>query len=145
MNIFKNHRNKVIILVIIVILLIFLILSLTGHAKTRDESLIPSATATATPAVTSTPEVTATPEPTATSTPQPTATPAPTATATPQPVQATPQPTAVPQPAATEAPQPDQVIIPDQGFVSGETVEDWYDDSWSGYDYEFDWGNTVLE
>lgn len=120
-NIFKNHKKHVVILLIVVIiLLIFLILSLTGHAKTSDESLTSSSTAT--PA----PEVTATP------TPEVTATPTPVATATPQPVQATPQPTAVPQPAATAVPQPEQVTQPDQSSDDG-VVPDWVDDSWSGY------------
>lgn len=79
-----------------------------------------------------------------------TATPAPAATATPAPA-ATPQPTAVPQPAATAvpqpaAPQPEQVTQPDQSSGSGSTIEDMYnDDSWNGYDYDFDWGATVLE
>ena len=87
-------------------------------------------------------EVTSTEKPEATATPQVTETPEPVAPLSPQ-VTSTPQPTAVPQPVATEVPQPEQSY--DDGGV-----EDWFDDSWTGYgDDDFDgvegWGDTVLE
>lgn len=84
-------------------------------------------------------------QPAATATPQP--------TAVPQPVQATPQPTAVPQPAATAVPHPvdpqpadpqPAVLQPDQSQDAG-AVPDWFDSSDTGYDYDFDWGDTVLQ
>lgn len=72
--------------------------------------------------------------------PEATATPAPVATATPQPVQATPQPTAVPQPVDPQPVDPQ----PDQSSDAG-AVPDWFDSSDTGYDYDFDWGDTVLQ
>lgn len=147
MNIFKNHRNKVIILVIIVILLILSLIVYKVTVEQVDETPVPSETAT--------PELAASDletnadgygEETLTQTedgsyldgeasddeaeqPIATATPTPAATATPQPVQATPQPTAVPQPAATAVPQPEQVTQPDQSY--DKTVDDlWTDDAW---------------
>ena len=105
----------------------------------KGDAAEPAATvetaATAEPAAT--PEVTATPAPTAT--PEPTAAP----TATPEPTAApTPVVTAAPQPVVTAAPQPAQQ---EPSSDDGGEVPDWVDDSWTGYDYDFDWGDTVLE
>lgn len=153
-NIFKNRKNKVIILVIIVIILILGLIVYRVTVEQVEETPVPSETATPESA---TSEVDANADgygeetlmqtedgsyldgeasddreslndEEASEKPAATATPAPVATATPRPVQATPQPTTAPQPAATNPPQ-QTVTQPDQSYDS--TVDDlWTDDAW---------------
>ena len=148
MNIFTNKHKKlsIVLITVVIILLIFLILSLTGHAKTSDESLTSSSTATPESATSdletnadgygeetltltddgsyldgeaSDEENGLTDEETSEQ---------PEATATPQLVQATPDPVAAtPAPVQNDIPQ-QTVNQPDQSYDDG-AVPDWVDTS----------------
>lgn len=169
MNIFKNHRNKVIILVIIVILLILSLIVYKVAVEEVEQTPVPSETATPESAISdlganadgygeetltqtedgsyldgeASDDEETSDEEEISEQPAATATPVPTATPAPT-ATATPQPVQeTPQPTAVPQPADPQ---PEQSSDGGGAYDDFFSDEFTGADDEgYDWSGTVLE